>query len=68
MGNQTRLSCAGAEEAGVKWPELALPAEVVAATMHDGVNGEMVRELRALLHDAAFGRALKVQNPVGVRP
>jgi len=46
----------------VKWPELALPAEVVVATMHDGVNGEMVREMRALLHDDVFSRALKVQS------
>ncbi len=46
----------------MRWPELALPAEVVAATMHDGVNGKMVQELRALLHDAAFSRALKVRS------
>ena len=57
------MGCAGVEAAGVKWPELALPAEVVVATMHDGINGEMVRELQSLLHDALFSQALKVRSP-----
>ena len=61
--SQSDMSCrAGVEAAGVRWPELALSADVVAATMHDGVNGEMVRELRALLQDEVFSTALKVRS------
>ena len=46
----------------MNWAELALPAEVVAAAGRDGVNGDMVRELKALLHGAVFARALKVRG------
>lgn len=52
---------AGVEAAAIDWAQLALPAEVVAAVSRDGVNGDMVLELQALLYSAVFERALKVR-------
>ena len=47
----------------MQWADLALPVQVVAATRRDGINGEMVHELQALLHGDLFQQALKVQSP-----
>ena len=53
---------AAVERDGVNWAELALPAGVVAAVAHDGINGDMLREVQVLLRSAAFTRALKVRS------
>ncbi len=56
------MRCAAVEKDGVNWAELALPGSVVAAVAQDGINGDMLREVQAVLHSAAFEQALKARS------
>ncbi len=58
---------AAVEMDGVNWGKLALPAGVGAAVAHDGINGDMLREVQAMLHSAAFELALKVRSQAFLR-